>query len=53
MVTSAILKVGTLKKGDAFVAGLAYGQVKMITDASGKILKEAKPGMPVEISGTC
>jgi len=42
---------GTLKVGDAIVAGDAWGKVKALFNYKGEKLKEAKPGDPVEILG--
>jgi translation initiation factor IF-2 len=42
---------GTLKVGDAIVAGDAWGRVRALYDFHGEKLKEARPGDPVEILG--
>ena len=42
---------GTLKVGDAIVAGDAWGSVRALYDFHGEKLKEARPGDPVEILG--
>jgi len=42
---------GTLKVGDAIVAGDAWGRVRALYDFHGEKLKEAGPGDPVEILG--
>ena len=42
---------GTLKVGDAIVAGDAWGRVRALYDFRGEKLKEARPGDPVEILG--
>jgi translation initiation factor IF-2 len=42
---------GTLKIGDAIVAGDAWGRVRALYDYRGEQLKEARPGDPVEILG--
>jgi translation initiation factor IF-2 len=42
---------GTLKVGDAIVAGDAWGRVRALYDFRGEKLQEAKPGDPVEILG--
>lgn len=50
-LASVIVRVGTLKKGDAFVAGTTYGKVKTLITAKGKQIKEATPGMAVDVQG--
>jgi translation initiation factor IF-2 len=42
---------GTLKVGDAIVAGDAWGRVRALYDFHGEKLQEARPGDPVEILG--
>jgi translation initiation factor IF-2 len=42
---------GTLKVGDAIVAGDAWGRVRALYDYRGERIQEAKPGEPVEILG--
>src|SRR5881392_1792208 len=42
---------GTLKVGDAIVAGDAWGKVRALYNFRGEKLKEARPGDPVEILG--
>src|SRR5438067_4534892 len=42
---------GTLRVGDAIVAGDAWGRVRALYNYRGEKLKEAKPGEPVEILG--
>src|SRR5690606_23743828 len=41
----------TLRQGDYFVVGVVSGRVRSMTDAQGKVLKEAPPSTPVEITG--
>src|SRR5918998_22070 len=50
-VATLILNRGTLKKGDAVLAGTAYGRVRAMLDYTGKRVKDAGPGSPVEILG--
>ena len=42
---------GTLRVGDAIVAGDAWGSVRALYNYRGEKVKEAKPGDPVEILG--
>jgi translation initiation factor IF-2 len=42
---------GTLKVGDAIVAGDAWGKVRALYDYRGEKIREARPGDPVEILG--
>jgi len=50
-VATLLLNRGTLKKGDAVLAGTAYGRVRAMLDYTGKRVKDAGPGTPVEILG--
>ncbi len=51
--TTATLLVqnGTLKIGDALVFEHTYGRVKSMHDESGKVLREASPSTPVQVTG--
>ena len=51
VVATVLVQAGTLKPGDAFVAGLAYGKVKALHDDTGKRIISAGPATPVEILG--
>src|SRR5437868_504232 len=42
---------GTLKVGDAIVAGVAWGRVRALYNYRGEKIKDARPGEPVEILG--
>ncbi|HVC88442.1 MAG TPA: translation initiation factor IF-2 [Gaiellaceae bacterium] len=42
---------GTLRVGDAIVAGDAWGRVRALYDYRGERIQEARPGEPVEILG--
>src|SRR5918994_1778747 len=46
-----LVQRGTLKVGDAIVAGDAWGRVRALYDFRGEKLQEARPGDPVEILG--
>ena len=50
-VSSLLVQIGTLQKGDIVVAGLEYGRIRAMHDAAGKSLKEALPSTPVEVLG--
>ncbi|HEX6709905.1 MAG TPA: translation initiation factor IF-2 [Rubrobacter sp.] len=50
-VATLLLSRGTLEKGDAVLAGTAYGRVRAMLDYTGKRVKDAGPGTPVEILG--
>jgi translation initiation factor IF-2 len=50
-VATLLLGRGTLEKGNAVLAGTAYGRVRAMLDYMGKRVKEAGPGTPVEILG--
>ena len=50
-VATMLVHRGTLKVGDAIVAGDAWGRVRALHDYRGERLDDAKPGDPVEILG--
>ncbi|MCX5776687.1 MAG: translation initiation factor IF-2, partial [Candidatus Firestonebacteria bacterium] len=50
-VATVLIQKGTLKVGDAFVAGFFFGKVKAMTDDKSKKITEAIPPTPVEILG--
>jgi translation initiation factor IF-2 len=50
-VATMLVHRGTLKVGDAIVAGDAWGRVRALYDFRGEKLQEARPGDPVEILG--
>lgn len=50
-VATIIVRNGSLKSGDAFVAGETYGKVKAMFDEHSKMLSVAKPSTPVLILG--
>jgi len=50
-VATVIIQRGTLRQGDAFVAGPIAGRVRALMDASGERIDEAGPSDPVQIMG--
>jgi translation initiation factor IF-2 len=50
-VATVLVQAGTLRSGDAFVAGLAYGKIKALVDDLGRKIEIAGPATPVEILG--
>ena len=50
-VSTVLMQNGTLKVGDAFVAGRYYGRVRAMMDDLGHRIKEAGPSTPVEVLG--
>ncbi len=51
VVSSVIVQRGTLKQGDAFVAGIYNGKVRAMFDDRGHRIREAGPSTPVEVLG--
>ncbi|MEK5031743.1 translation initiation factor IF-2 [Paenibacillus sp. FSL R7-0302] len=50
-VARILVQNGTLKVGDAFVAGNCFGRVRAMVNDKGRKIKEAGPSTPVEITG--
>jgi translation initiation factor IF-2 len=50
-VVSILVQRGTLKVGDALVAGSQWGRVRAMHDFTGDRVESADPGMPVEVLG--
>ncbi|WP_322903986.1 translation initiation factor IF-2 [Paenibacillus campi] len=50
-VARILVQHGTLKVGDAFVAGNCFGRIRAMVNDKGRRLKEAGPSTPVEITG--
>ncbi len=50
-VASVIVQRGTLRQGDAFVAGPIAGRARALIDDQGETIKEAGPSTPVQIMG--
>jgi translation initiation factor IF-2 len=46
-----LVRNGVLKTGDILLAGAGYGRVRQMTDDRGRILTEAGPSTPVEVTG--
>src|SRR3954453_8382965 len=50
-VTGVLVQRGTLRVGDAVVAGPVWGKVRAMLDDKGERVEEATPGTPVEVLG--
>jgi translation initiation factor IF-2 len=50
-VVTILIQRGTLRVGDALVAGAHFGRVRAMHDFIGERLKRALPGQPVEVLG--
>jgi translation initiation factor IF-2 len=50
-VVTVLIQRGTLKVGDALVAGAHFGRVRAMHDFVGNKVKRATPGQPVEMLG--
>src|SRR4051794_13444284 len=50
-VTGVLVQRGTLRVGDAVVAGPVWGKVRAMLDDRGERVEEATPGTPVEVLG--
>jgi translation initiation factor IF-2 len=50
-VATLLVERGTLRRGDALMAGKAYGRVRALLDDKGRTLQEAGPSTPAEILG--
>ncbi|HEU4320716.1 MAG TPA: translation initiation factor IF-2 [Acidimicrobiia bacterium] len=50
-VATVIIQRGTLKEGDAFVAGPISGRARALMDDQGERIKHASPSDPVQIMG--
>jgi len=51
VVASVLVQSGTLRLGDAFVAGQQHGRVRAMFDERGHLAKDAGPSTPVEVLG--
>jgi translation initiation factor IF-2 len=50
-VTGVLVQRGTLRIGDAVVAGPVWGKVRAMLDDKGERVEQATPGMPAEVLG--
>ncbi len=50
-VATLLVQEGTLKTGDAFLAGSHYGRVRAMLNDKGRKIEEARPSTPVEVVG--
>jgi translation initiation factor IF-2 len=50
-VATVLIQEGTLRQGDPFVCGVAFGRVRAMLDYNGQRIAEAPPASPVEIFG--
>ncbi|ROP77959.1 translation initiation factor 2 (bIF-2) [Frigoribacterium sp. PhB107] len=50
-VATVLIQSGTLRVGDAIVAGTAYGRVRAMMDENGETVDEAFPSRPVLVQG--
>jgi len=50
-IATVIVQKGTLKIGDPFIAGMSSGRVRAMYDERGRIVNEAGPSIPVQLTG--
>ena len=50
-VATVLVKRGTLRLGDALLAGTAWGRVRAMRDERGRTVDGATPGQPVQVDG--
>ncbi|MFD4420425.1 translation initiation factor IF-2 [Agromyces sp. NPDC058484] len=50
-VATVLIQSGTLRVGDAIVAGTAYGRVRAMADENGDAVLAATPSRPVQVQG--
>ena len=51
VVATLLVLEGTLDTSDLIVVGTSYGKIRKMVDDHGKHIKQATPGMPVEVMG--
>ena len=51
ILATVLVQSGTLKPGDAFIAGTGYGKVRAMNDENGKRVDAAGPSTPIEVMG--
>ncbi len=51
IVATILVQKGTLRVGDAFVAGIYSGRVRSLFDERGNRVEAAKPSTPVQVTG--
>jgi translation initiation factor IF-2 len=51
IVATVLVQSGTLRAGDPFIAGSAFGKVRAMSDEHGRRLVAAGPSTPVEVMG--
>jgi translation initiation factor IF-2 len=50
-IATVLIRRGTLKPGDAVVAGTAFAKVRAMADENGRPVREAGPAKPVQVLG--
>jgi translation initiation factor IF-2 len=50
-VATVLIQEGTLKRGDIVVVGTHWGRARAMEDENGKRVKEARPSVPVQLTG--
>ncbi len=50
-VATLLVQEGTLKTGDAFIAGSQFGRVRAMLNDKGQKIENAQPSIPVEVVG--
>ncbi len=50
-MATVLIKRGTLRPGDAIIAGQEFGRVRALFDETGKQIEEAGPALPVVVLG--
>ncbi|CAL4043348.1 Translation initiation factor IF-2 [Buchnera aphidicola (Anoecia corni)] len=50
-VATILIREGVLKKGNIVLCGCTYGKIKVIKNEASKLVKYAKPSIPVQIFG--